>query len=110
MTLAWAARRLLVPLALGLLLLCSQQVAIAHWLSHAVHDARTHEEAPVAPLAEHCDDCDGLIAFSAMLPGPAGAMPPQLAFAGETLSTRMPPAPQAATLPVYRSRAPPSPG
>ena len=105
---ALGTRRLLAHLVLALLLLCSQVLAIHHGLSHAVVATQVH--APSAsdqPASGHCDECDGLIAFDAMLTADAVATRWPALIDQTQPTARMPTAPRAAALPVYRSRAPP---
>ena len=101
-------RRLLAHVALGLLLLFSQQHAVQHWLSHAVEATSAKNQS--APAAEHCEDCDGLVAFGAALPAP----PPTFTFL-DGFEHVQPvfrlTQPVLATTPVaYLSRAPPTLG
>jgi len=101
-------RRLLVHAALGLLLLFSQQHATQHWLSHAVE--ASHAKNQSAPAAEHCEACDGLVAFAAALPAP----PPEFAvldgFEHAQPLVRLTPLLLATPLVAYLSRAPPALG
>lgn len=100
-------RRLLAHVALGLLLLFSQQQATQHWLSHAVEATQAKKGAPAT---EHCGTCDGLVAFGAALP----ALPPALAvpdpFEHVQPLSRLTNPLLAAALVAYLSRAPPALG
>ncbi len=109
-------RRLLHPvfaLLLSLLLIGSQQAALAHMLGHVlvpaaiqVVDANDTDHGAALSLAHTCTTC---IAFAgADLAPPAPLAPPSLA-AGNTavLVAAVPPAPTLAFLAAFRSRAPP---
>jgi hypothetical protein len=99
-------RRLLAHVALGLLLLFSQQHAVQHWLSHAVEATKNQS----APAAEHCEACDGLVAFGAALPAPPPAFTVFDGFEHVQPVIRLT-QPVLATSPVaYLSRAPPTLG
>ena len=113
-------RRFLHPLfvlLLSLLLIGSQQAALAHMLGHAVAPAAAQPATEVVQgedsdhgaalvLSHVCTTC---IAFAgADLAPPAPLAPPALA-AGNTaaLVVAVPPAPTLAFLAAFRSRAPP---
>lgn len=112
-------RRVLNPLLallLSLLLLGSQQAALAHMLGHAVAPAaQTATEVAQGQDAEHgaalvlSHVCTTCIAFAAAdLAPPAPVLP--LAFATDNAATHavaVAPAPTLALLAAFRSRAPP---
>jgi hypothetical protein len=103
----------LFALLLSLLLIGSQQAALAHMLGHAVVpaavqviDAGDADHGAALVLSHTCTTC---IAFAgADLAPPAPLAPPSLA-AGNTpaLAVAVPPAPTLAFLAAFRSRAPP---
>ena len=105
MSFAAATQRWFAHGTLALLLLGSQVLALAHGQSHAVQVMNA--SAPGDVSQGHCDDCDALIAFEAMLPAHIGVAQQRAVFAHEPPVAPMPTAPRAAALPVYRSRAPP---
>lgn len=111
-------RRVLNPflaLLLSLLLLGSQQAALAHMLGHAVAPAQTATEVVHGQDAEHgaalvlSHVCTTCIAFAAGdLAPPAPVLP--VAFAANdatALAVTVPPAPTFAFIAAFRSRAPP---
>jgi predicted transporter len=99
-------RRLLAHVVLGLLLLFSQQHAVQHWLTHAVEATKNQS----APAAEHCEACDGLVAFGAALPAPPPSFTVFDGFEHVQPVIRLT-QPVLATSPVaYLSRAPPTLG
>lgn len=109
-------RRLLHPvfaLLLSLLLLGSQQAALAHVLGHALVPAAVQvvdngeaDHGAALSLAHACTTC---IAFAgADLAPPAPLAPPALtAGATAALAVTVPPGPTLAFLAAFRSRAPP---
>jgi len=100
-------RRLLAHVALGLMLLFSQQHATQHWLSHAVEATQAKKGAPAT---EHCDACDGLVAFGAALPAPPPALVVPDPFDHVQPLFRLTVPSLATALVAYLSRAPPALG
>jgi len=109
-------RRLLHPvfaLLLSLLLIGSQQAALAHMLGHAVVPAAIQvvddgdaDHGAALSLSHTCTTC---IAFAgADLAPPAPLAPPALAAGNvAALAVAVPPSPTLAFLAAFRSRAPP---
>ena len=107
-----AVRRQIAQALLGVLLLWSQALAIQHGLSHAVDSAERAAlacaaGAPHQPASQHCVECDGLIAFDAMLAAGPLALSWPAVFAVAPHVASLSAAPRAAELRSYRSRAPP---
>ena len=101
-------RRLLASLMLGVLLILGQQHAAGHWLEDAVKAAQA--KAKGAPVKAHCSECDGLVAFGAGMPAPAVATTMLPPAACATPHAAPLPAPAAAAISAYSSRAPPLAG
>ena len=114
-------RRLLHPLFalfLSLLLIGSQQAALAHMLGHVlvpaaaqietqVVDANDADHGAALSLSHVCTTC--IVFAGADLAPPAPLAPPALsAGTTATLAVAVPPAPTLAFLAAFRSRAPPS--
>jgi len=91
-------------IALALLLLCAQQQAALHWLSHAVQ--ATHGKTGAPPSDLHCDAC---LAFSGVGAAPTSAAPFIPASLARHVAVGCPPtvASPAALRLAFRSRAPP---
>lgn len=101
-------RRLLAHAVLAVLLLCGQQYATRHWLSHAIE--ATQAKATGTPVQAHCDECDSLVAFGAALPTLACALPLVTDLDNVQVIAASPSAPDIATPTGYLSRAPPTLG
>ena len=113
-------RRVLNPflaLLLSLLLLGSQQAALAHMLGHATAAAAAQQANKVAQGedAEHSaalalsHACTTCIAFAGADAAPAAAILPPALPAGRSAlpALAVPPAPTLAFIAAFRSRAPP---
>ncbi|MDP2809954.1 MAG: hypothetical protein Q8O34_07360 [Rhodocyclaceae bacterium] len=113
-------RRFLHPLLalfLSLLLIGSQQAALAHMLGHAAAPAAARSGAQVAQGedAEHgaalvlSHVCTTCIAFADAEAAPAASLPPLAISEGRTATPALavPPAPTLAFIAAFRSRAPP---
>ena len=113
-------RRFLHPflaLLLSLLLVGSQQAALAHMLGHAAAPAAARLATQVAQGedAEHgaalvlSHVCTTCIAFADSNAAPAASIPPLAMSAGHTTAPALavPPAPTLAFIAAFRSRAPP---
>jgi hypothetical protein len=105
-------------LLLSLLLICSQQAALAHMLGHAVVPAATHtatevvqgedpEHGAALVLSHVCTTC---IAFADAEPAPPApfSLPAVAADTTAAPAVTVPPAPTLAFLAAFLSRAPPS--
>jgi len=110
-------RRFLHPflaLLLSLLLVGSQQAALAHMLGHAAAPAAIEiaqgedaEHGAVLVLSHVCTTC---IAFAGADAAPAPSISPLAMSANQTTApaVAVPPAPTLAFIAAFRSRAPPS--
>jgi hypothetical protein len=102
-----------LALLLSLLLLGSQQAALAHVLGHAAATGPSQlaqEDAghgAVLALSHVCTTC---IAFAGADVAPAASLPPPAAPPGRMAMAALavPPAPTLAFIAAFRSRAPPS--
>lgn len=109
-------RRFLHPflaLFLSLLLLGSQQAALAHVLGHASGTASVQlaqeEDANHGVALALSDACTTCIAFAGIDAAPPAAFSPLATHAGRTTvpAVAVPPAPILAFIAAFRSRAPP---